>query len=195
VDIIVAIAALAFLSPLLLVVATAIKVAMGGPVMFSHRRIGCNGVTFECYKFRTMVADAEAILNRYLAENPDAADEWSRTRKLRQDPRVTMLGHFLRKTSLDEIPQLFNVLRGEMSCVGPRPIVASELAMYGPHAIEYLRARPGMTGMWQVSGRNDVAYDQRVNLDATYVRSWSLGIDFLILLKTIPAVISSRGTC
>jgi exopolysaccharide production protein ExoY len=180
---------------LLIIVAAAIKAVMGGPVMFSHRRIGCNGIPFECYKFRTMVSDAEAILDRYLAENPDAAEEWSRTRKLRHDPRVTTLGQFLRKTSLDEIPQLFNVLRGEMSCVGPRPIIAGELAMYGPHAPEYLCARPGMTGMWQVSGRNDVEYEQRVKLDSTYVCNWSLGIDLLILLKTIPAVLSSRGTC
>jgi exopolysaccharide production protein ExoY len=168
---------------------------MGGPIIFSHRRIGHNGVAFNCYKFRTMIRNSDEFMRQYLAVNPDAAHEWATTRKLKRDPRVTALGNLLRRSSLDELPQFINVLRGEMSCVGPRPIVPEELKFYGASTSEYLRARPGLTGAWQVSGRSDTSYKERVALDCKYVREWSLRTDIVILLKTIPAAVASRGSC
>ena len=192
VDVFVAAVALVLLLPLMALIAAAVRLTMGGPVLFGHSRVGHNGQTFRCYKFRTMVTEADAVLRNYLAVNPQAAKEWAETRKLRNDPRITFLGHFLRKTSIDELPQLINVLRGEMSCVGPRPIVADELAHYGEHAAHYFRARPGLTGAWQVSGRTSLRYAERVALDVEYVRKWSIWQDFRILLKTIPAVLQFR---
>jgi exopolysaccharide production protein ExoY len=189
VDILVAITVTILAFPLLLVVALAVKLSMGGPVIYRHRRIGFGGRPFDCLKFRTMVANGDEILERYLAANPAAAEEWRRSRKLADDPRVTRFGWFLRKTSLDELPQLLNILRGEMSCVGPRPIVTEELERYGIYANEYLRARPGVTGSWQVSGRSNVSYGDRVKLDTEYVRKWSFGSDLLILARTVPAVL------
>lgn len=174
--------------PAFLVIALAVKLSMGGPVFYRHRRIGFAGRPFDCLKFRTMVQNGEEVLKQHLAQNPEAAEEWRRNRKLLKDPRVTHLGLLLRKSSLDELPQLLNILRGEMSCVGPRPIVPEELERYGAHAAEYLRARPGITGSWQVSGRSNVGYGDRVKLDADYVRRWSLKSDFLILLRTFPAL-------
>ncbi len=188
VDITVAGVALILLSPLLVLIAAAVRFTMGGPVLFGHGRIGHNGRTFRCYKFRTMIVGADEALRAYLASNPQAAKEWRETRKLRNDPRITLLGHLLRKTSIDELPQLINVLRGDMSCVGPRPIVADELAHYGENASEYLHARPGLTGAWQVSGRTSLRYAERVALDVEYVRGWSIWKDLRILVKTIPAV-------
>lgn len=188
VDITVAGVALILLSPLMVLVAAAVRFTMGGPVLFGHGRIGHNGRTFRCYKFRTMIVGADEALRAYLANSPQAAKEWRETRKLRNDPRITLLGHFLRKTSIDELPQLINVLRGDMSCVGPRPIVADELAHYGENASEYLHARPGLTGAWQVSGRTSLRYAERVALDVEYVRGWSIWKDLRILVKTIPAV-------
>jgi exopolysaccharide production protein ExoY len=187
-DVVVATLALVLLAPLMIAIAAAIRLSMGGPVLFGHGRIGHNGRTFRCYKFRTMVVGADKILQEYLSANPQAAKEWRETQKLRKDPRITFVGHVLRKTSLDELPQLVNILRGEMSCVGPRPIVADELAHYGEFAPHYLRARPGLTGAWQVSGRTSLKYAERVALDVDYVRKWSLWKDVGILLKTIPAV-------
>ncbi|MFN3747040.1 MAG: sugar transferase [Hyphomicrobiaceae bacterium] len=189
VDIAVAIMVAIVLSPILLVIALAVKLSMGGPVIYRHRRIGFGGRPFDCLKFRTMVANGDEVLERHLAANPAAAEEWRRSRKLADDPRVTRFGWFLRKTSLDELPQLLNILRGEMSCVGPRPIVSEELERYGVHAHEYLRARPGVTGSWQVSGRSSVSYGDRVKLDAEYVRTWSFGSDLVILARTVPAVL------
>jgi exopolysaccharide production protein ExoY len=189
VDIAVAITATILVSPILFVIALAVKLSMGGPVIYRHRRIGFGGRPFDCLKFRTMVANGDEVLERHLAANPAAADEWRRSRKLADDPRVTRFGWFLRKTSLDELPQLLNILRGEMSCVGPRPIVAEELERYGIHAHEYLRARPGVTGSWQVSGRSNVSYGDRVKLDTEYVRKWSFGSDLIILARTVPAVL------
>lgn len=157
---------------------------MGGPVLFSHRRIGFNGKPFDCYKFRTMVQNAEQVLEEHLAHDPQAAEEWREAQKLRHDPRITFLGQILRKSSIDELPQLVNVLRAEMSCVGPRPIVANELPRYGSLADEYLRTRPGLTGLWQISGRDDVDYARRVGLDAQYVRNWSIRNDLTILAWT-----------
>jgi exopolysaccharide production protein ExoY len=188
VDVAVAAALLVLLSPILLLTALIVKICMGGQVIYRHRRVGFAGRSFDCLKFRTMVANGDAVLERHLAANPAAAEEWRTSRKLANDPRVTRVGLFLRKTSLDELPQLFNILSGDMSCVGPRPIVTAELEHYGVHVYEYLRARPGVTGSWQVSGRSSVSYGDRVKLDTKYVREWSIGSDMVILARTVPAV-------
>jgi exopolysaccharide production protein ExoY len=188
-DIAVALTALTLACPLMLVIAALVKLTTGGPVIFAHPRVGFKGKTFHCLKFRSMIVDADAMLARHLAANPIAAQEWYEHHKLKNDPRITPFGRLLRKSSLDELPQLFNVLRGEMSCVGPRPIVAAELACYGSRVGCYLRARPGMTGMWQVSGRSTCSYRERVMLDRRYVRRWSIWIDLAVLLRTIPAVL------
>lgn len=165
----------------------------GGPAIFAHRRVGQSGHTFPCYKFRTMHVDAERQLRELLATDPAARAEWEREFKLRNDPRITPIGHFLRRTSLDELPQLFNVIRGEMSLVGPRPIIEAELARYAEDVDYFLMVRPGMTGLWQVSGRNDVGYDTRVYLDTWYVKNWSLWYDIAILFKTIRVVFKREG--
>lgn len=179
-------------SPLILVIA--VRMAQeGGPVLFRHRRIGQGGKTFECLKFRTMVPNAEQILKELLEKDPEARAEWLRDHKLRSDPRVTRLGRFLRKTSLDELPQLWNVLRGEMSLVGPRPIVKEEMLRYGRYLPAYLAAKPGVTGLWQVTGRNDTNYRRRVVMDAYYVRRQTLLMDFGILLRTIKVVLWRHG--
>jgi exopolysaccharide production protein ExoY len=190
IDIAIAASGLILLSPVMVFVAIMIWLTMGRPVLFGHNRIGHDGRAFRCYKFRTMIEGAEDVLRQYLASNPDAEKEWRETHKLRNDPRITPLGAFLRKSSIDELPQLINVLRGDMSCVGPRPIVTDELARYGEKAADYLRARPGLTGAWQVSGRTSLSYADRVALDAEYVRQWSVWKDLLILAKTVPAVLS-----
>lgn len=184
-DIAISLCAITLLLPLLIIITGLIKLTMGGPTIFAHPRVGYNGKLFKCYKFRTMVRNAEDILHRHLANDPKAAEEWHRTRKLRSDPRVTVLGHLLRKSSLDELPQLINVLRGDMSCVGPRPIVLEELQQYGTHSEDYFKARPGLTGIWQVSGRSNVNYARRVALDCAYVRNWSIWGDIIILGKTV----------
>lgn len=191
-DIIVASAALFFLAPLMLMLAGAIKLLMGGEVLYRHRRVGFAGKFFSCLKFRTMVSNGDEVLERHFKTNPAAAEEWRRTRKLTNDPRITPYGYFLRKTSLDELPQLFNILRGEMSCVGPRPIVAEELHFYGDNAVEYFLARPGITGLWQVSGRSLATYEERVAFDLEYVRRWTLLDDVVILARTIPAVLNTE---
>ena len=165
----------------------------GGPAIFAHQRVGQSGRMFPCFKFRTMHVDAEQQLRDLLANDPQARDEWEREFKLRNDPRITPIGHFLRRTSLDELPQLFNVIRGEMSLVGPRPIVQAELARYGDDVDYFLMVRPGMTGLWQVSGRNDVDYDTRVYLDTWYVKNWSLWYDIAILFKTVRVVFGRKG--
>ena len=191
-DQIAAIMLLVLLAPLLLVLATLIR-ADGGPAFYRHRRIGAGGRIFDCIKFRSMVVDAEGTLRRLLAADPAAAAEWAETQKLRDDPRITRIGRFLRASSLDELPQLFNVLRGEMSLVGPRPIVRAEVARYGRDIEHYYAAKPGLTGLWQVSGRSDMSYTRRVQLDVWYVRNWSLWHDIAILFKTVPAVFLQRG--
>src|SRR5689334_11510303 len=160
----------------------------GGPVLFRHRRIGADGRVFFCLKFRTMVVDAGDRLKQHLAADPAARAEWERCQKLRRDPRVTPTGTFLRRTSLDELPQLMKVLRGDMSLVGPRPIVAEEIRRYGDSFSVYCRCRPGLTGLWQVSRRDSTDYVRRVELDMLYHAHWSLGLDFMILAKT-PAVL------
>ncbi|WP_283949955.1 sugar transferase [Roseicella aquatilis] len=167
----------------------------GGPALFRHPRVGLGGRLFPCFKFRSMVTDADARLARLLATDPVAAAEWATRRKLPADPRITRIGAFMRRTSLDELPQLLNVLRGEMSLVGPRPVVAEELRLhYGEAAADaYCRTRPGITGLWQVSGRSETTYAERVQLDTRYVRDWSLALDLRILLRTVPAVLQRRG--
>ena len=187
-DIVIASVALVLAAPLMLLVWVLIVVTTGRPAFFSHQRMGFRGRPFSCYKFRTMKLGADKILRDYLAANPDAAREWSEKRKLRHDPRMTWIGGALRKSSIDELPQLINILRGDMSSVGPRPIVAEELPRYGIGAREYLRARPGLTGLWQVSGRSTVSYGLRIHLDCQYVQNWSLGADLMILIRTIFAV-------
>ena len=185
---------LAFL-PLLALVAGLVLVAQGRPVMIRHTRVGRNGTTFGCLKFRTMVVDAEEVLHKHLAADPVAEEEWRLSRKLKADPRITPLGRVLRKTSIDEFPQLINILRGDMSLVGPRPIVQDELKWYGASISAYLAVRPGLTGSWQVSGRSNLSYEQRVEIDTHYVQNRSFGRDLVILAQTIPAILTSRGSC
>lgn len=181
------------ISPILLFIAAWIYYDSPGPVIFKHIRIGKNGKAFPCYKFRSMCVDADAKLAELLANDPAAREEWERDFKLKNDPRITKSGAFLRKTSLDELPQLFNVLLGEMSLVGPRPIIQKELARYGEFVDDYLMVKPGITGMWQVNGRSDTTYDERVQMDSWYVRNWSVWLDFMLLFRTIKAVLAGKG--
>ncbi len=182
------------ISPLLLIICICIKLDSSGPVLFSHRRIGKDGKEFYCYKFRSMCQDAQAKLEEILAENEEVRTEWKKNFKIKNDPRVTKAGRFLRKTSLDELPQILNVLKGEMSLVGPRPIIEEELKRYGEYADDYLMVRPGITGMWQVSGRSDTTYDERVRMDSWYVRNWNLWLDVMLLWRTIKSVIQCKGS-
>lgn len=180
------------LSPLLLAIAVMVKLD-GGPVFYAHPRVGAGKRRFRCLKFRSMARDSDAMLEHVLRTDPVAALEWSATQKLRNDPRVTRIGGFLRKTSLDELPQLFNVLRLEMSLVGPRPIVEKEIEHYGDNIAYYYATRPGLTGLWQVNGRSGTSYRRRVQLDKWYVRHWTLWQDIVILAKTVPAVLKRTG--
>ncbi|MBZ9604316.1 sugar transferase [Phyllobacterium chamaecytisi] len=194
VDLLIAIAALALLSPLFLIVAIIVKLGDKGPVFYSHTRIGFGGAAFGCLKFRTMKTDASDQLAHLLQTDRAARTEWEATRKLKNDPRVTAVGEILRKSSIDELPQLLNVVRGDMSLVGPRPITLEELPRYGEHISAYMEGRPGLTGHWQTSGRNDVSYQHRVSLDVHYLDNWSLSRDFLIMAKTIPVLFLRRGS-
>jgi Undecaprenyl-phosphate galactose phosphotransferase WbaP len=179
--------------PFALLIASAIIFESPGPILFAHIRIGRNGRRFRLWKFRSMVDDAGEVLERYLALNPAYAIEWNLTHKLRNDPRITRVGRFLRRSSLDELPQLWNVLRGDMSLIGPRPIVEQELAKYGPAFALYSQVLPGLTGLWQVSGRNNISYHERVQLDSHYIRAWTLAIDLRVLLKTVRVVLAGHG--
>ena len=184
------------LLPLLLPIITVLYVLVrreGGPGFYGHQRVGRNGQPFMCYKIRTMAVNSKELLEELLASDPEARREWAESHKLKDDPRVTRLGRFLRKTSLDELPQLWNVLKGDMSFVGPRPIVREELARYGSAAWAYLELRPGITGKWQVSGRNDVSYDERVDLDVRYNREVCLRSDLSILMRTAKVVLFPTG--
>lgn len=192
-DLFLSVLALIVLAPILIAIAIVIKLESRGPVIFGHLRIGQNGKTFRAWKFRTMVVNSDEVLERHLSSNPEAREEWNRDHKLRNDPRVTMAGKFLRKTSLDELPQLWNVLANEMSLVGPRPIVEAEIPKYGPSYSLYTRVKGGVTGLWQVSGRNDVSYQERVKLDSFYVRNWSVWLDLCILYRTIGTVLFRSG--
>lgn len=191
---VVALIALVFLAPVMIAVGLMVFAQDGGPVLFAHRRIGRNGRYFYCLKFRSMAVDAEQRLAQLLASDPAARAEWERDHKLRDDPRVTRLGSFLRKSSLDELPQLINVLRGEMSLVGPRPIVDAEIPKYGRRFESYCAVKPGITGLWQVSGRNDTSYRARVAMDCIYARQRNVLMDGMIIAATVPAVLMRKGS-
>ncbi|KUP93538.1 sugar transferase [Tritonibacter horizontis] len=165
----------------------------GGEAFFGHKRVGQDGVSFRCWKIRSMVPDAAARLKKHLDENPEAAAEWARDHKLTNDPRITRFGNFIRKTSLDELPQILNVLKGEMTFVGPRPVITDELPKYGNKVQHYLAQKPGITGLWQVSGRNDVSYDERVDMDVAYLERRSLMLDINIIARTALAVLGTTG--
>jgi Undecaprenyl-phosphate galactose phosphotransferase WbaP len=179
--------------PLFLIIMMAVKLDSPGPIFYGHHRLGREARPFVAWKFRSMVMNADEVLDQHLRKNHLLRDEWERERKLKSDPRITRVGRFLRRTSLDELPQLLNVLRGEMSLVGPRPIVDAEVMHYADKFELYKRVPPGITGLWQVSGRNDVTYSERVNLDAYYVRNWSVWLDIYILLRTIGVVLVGDG--
>ncbi|CAM8538021.1 TPA: undecaprenyl-phosphate galactose phosphotransferase WbaP [Klebsiella pneumoniae] len=191
-DIIGSLAIIIALSPALIYISRKVK-KDGGPAIYGHERIGKGGKPFKCLKFRSMVVNSKEVLEQVLATDLQARAEWDATFKLKNDPRITKIGHFLRRTSLDELPQLFNVLRGEMSLVGPRPIITAELERYNDEIDYYLLSKPGMTGLWQVSGRSDVDYETRVYLDAWYVKNWSMWNDIAILFKTINVVLKKDG--
>jgi exopolysaccharide production protein ExoY len=193
-DIVLSVLLLITLSPIFVVVALAIKLCDGGPVFFVHRRVGFLSRPFNCLKFRTMAIDTVERLKSFLAENKHHSREWSANRKLKSDPRLIPIGLILRRMSVDELPQLINVLRGDMSLVGPRPIVSDELAHYGPDAALYLSVRPGLTGAWQVSGRSDTTYKTRVGIDREYCLNWSTLRDITIIVRTVPAVLLARGS-
>lgn len=195
IDMVIALGTLIISSPIILATMIIIYIRMGRPIFFAHDRVGFDGRTFRCYKFRTMVVDAEKRLEEYLAANPAAAQMWRDQQKLKEDPRVTPIGRLLRQSSVDELPQLYNVLRGDMSCIGPRPITLGELKeRFGRRARYYTQVRPGITGLWQVSGRSNVSYRDRILLDCAYVRKWSLLLDLKILAKTLPAILKFRDT-
>ena len=182
-------------APLMLVAAVLVKLTSKGPVFYGHMRIGKDQRAFKAWKFRTMVVNADQVLAERLASDLALRHEWERNHKLKNDPRVTTIGKLFRNWSIDELPQIWNVLRGEMSLIGPRPIVSAEVARYAEHFEVYTRVLPGLTGLWQVSGRSNVSYDNRVELDAYYVHNWSPWLDFYILARTITAVLNRRGAC
>lgn len=192
-DLAIALIVLCLTLPIMLAVMGIAKLTDRGPIFFGHTRIGRHGWTFKVWKFRTMRSDSQAVLEAYLRQSPQAREEWERDHKLRNDPRVTRFGRFLRRTSLDELPQLWNVIKGDMSFVGPRPIVREEIARYGDSFRLYANVKPGITGLWQVSGRNDINYEDRVQLDLFYVRHWSPWLDLYILGKTFIALASRDG--
>lgn len=186
-------ALLVFLLPLFAIIVLLMAIGDPGPVFFRQQRVGRGGVLFPCLKFRSMVVDADARLQRLLDADPAARREWDRTRKLTADPRITPIGTFLRRSSLDELPQLLNVLRGEMSLVGPRPIVPAETVYYGRYLADYCRVRPGISGLWQVSGRSDTTYRRRVACDVLYSRRRTWRLDLAIAAVTLPAVLAAKG--
>ena len=181
------------ISPILLAIAFWVYHDSPGPVIFKHRRVGRNGKEFNCYKFRSMCVNSKEVLEHLLATDPEAKAEWDKEFKLKNDPRITKSGAFLRKTSLDELPQLWNVLKGEMSLVGPRPIVQAEVPRYGKYIKEYYSVLPGITGMWQTSGRSDIDYPERVQMDSWYVHNWSVWLDMVLLWRTVAVVLSHKG--
>lgn len=193
-DILGAAALLIIFLPLMALVAIAVMITSRGPILFRQKRVGRDGKLFECLKFRTMQIDAEARLNELLIKDEAALREWTETQKLRNDPRITAVGQFLRKSSLDELPQFWNVLRGDMSLVGPRPIVPDETVRYGKYIAFYYAVKPGITGLWQVNGRNDTSYRRRVAYDVVYARKGTLVDNVKILALTVPSVLMSKGT-
>jgi Undecaprenyl-phosphate galactose phosphotransferase WbaP len=193
VDVLVSLVALLMSLPALVVIAVGIKLTSHGPLFFGHKRIGYGGDWFKAWKFRTMHPNGDTVLKDYLQKHPEAREEWERDHKLKDDPRVTSIGKILRRLSLDELPQIWNVLKGEMSLVGPRPIVADEVSKYGNVFRKYSAVKPGITGMWQVSGRSEISYDERVRLDEYYVANWSPWLDIFILCKTVIILLRRRG--
>ncbi|MCR4821267.1 MAG: undecaprenyl-phosphate galactose phosphotransferase WbaP [Treponema sp.] len=181
------------LLPVVAIVSLLIKITSPGPVFYGHKRSGKNGKEFKCWKFRSMVIDADKQLEKILAENPEMRAEWEKDRKFTNDPRVTKIGKILRKTSIDELPQFFNVLTGEMSFIGPRPVTAPELEKYGSKAEFILSVKPGLSGMWQISGRSDTGYEERVTLDSYYIQNWSVWLDIWIIIKTVYVVLRGKG--
>jgi exopolysaccharide production protein ExoY len=192
IDVILALTGILLLAPLFVICYLLTVATSPGPALFRHRRVGFGGKHFDCLKFRTMRTDASERLRELLETDAGAAAEWAASRKLRRDPRVTAIGAVMRKSSLDELPQLFNVLRGEMSIVGPRPITDEELERYTTCVGAYLACRPGITGLWQVSGRSTTTYEKRVACDAFYAQNWSMALDAKILIVTIPALLESE---
>lgn len=181
------------LLPVLFVISALIRLQSKGPAIYTQVRLGHNGKPFKLYKFRTMVDNADNLLDKYLADNPQMAKEWEETHKLHNDPRVTAFGQLLRKTSLDELPQILNILKGEMTLVGPRPIVDAEIKKYGRYYGEYCELYPGLTGLWQISGRSDTTYERRLACDHYYANNWTPGLDIKIVLKTIPVTLKGFG--
>lgn len=192
-DLVVAIPAAIFLLPIYITIAVVIYADDGGPVIFSQKRRGRNGKYFKCYKFRTMVRDAQSRLDTLLENNPELREEWAQTQKLKCDPRLTSSGGRLRRYSLDELPQMWNIIKGEMSIVGPRPIVDNEVPRYAENIEFYDTVRPGVLGLWQISGRNDVSYDTRVALDREYAERRTVAGDIMIMFRSIPAILFKRG--
>jgi len=193
-DVAIALAAIIVFLPAFIIIAIAVALERQGPILFAQRRIGRYGVAFKLYKFRSMHVDGDRIFADHIDASPDAAAEWARDHKLQRDPRVTRLGRFLRRSSLDELPQLFNVLRGDMSIVGPRPIVEAEVRRYGRFFRYYCAVRPGITGIWQISGRNHVTYRRRVAMDALYAQKKTVLLDIKVIAATIPAVLRRTGS-
>lgn len=191
-DIVIALGAIVATLPVMIVIV--LLFSLEGAPIYAHKRVGYGGRAFRCYKFRTMVRDGDSALEALLESDPSLAEQWKSHRKIPGDPRVTPVGRFLRKSSLDELPQLFNVLRGDMSCVGPRPVTFEELRDYGASRAKYTSVRPGLTGLWQVSGRNEVSFDQRVRIDTSYIDAWSLWLDVWILMRTPFALLRFNST-
>jgi len=195
IDIVGALAFFVLLGPMYLAVAAVVLIGMGGPVHYWQTRLGQGGRTFRFYKFRSMVHNADDILQQHLKSHPSEQLQWDKYQKLESDPRVTRVGRVMRKLSLDELPQFFNVLKGDMSLVGPRPCMVRQRSMYGKHWEHYCHMQPGITGLWQVSGRNRLPYSDRVALDAQYAAQWSLWLDIKILARTVWVVLSRDGSC
>ncbi|MEM6627328.1 MAG: sugar transferase [Pseudomonadota bacterium] len=192
-DLAVAAPALLFFAPLLLCLWLTIRLQDGEDAIFRQARVGADGEVFELLKFRSMVIDAPMKLQAHLDANPTAAHEWARYQKLKSDPRITPIGGFVRKTSLDELPQLWNIIKGDMSIVGPRPILISQIDKHGDHFDAYKSVKPGVTGLWQINGRNETSFEERAKFDAEYAANWSFWLDLKIFLQTIPIVLFSRG--
>lgn len=194
VDIAAALIFLLLFAPLLIIIAAGVRLSSPGPIVYSQLRLGRNGRSFQFYKFRSMIVNADEVLSTFLDTDLSARAEWETYQKLERDPRITAFGRFIRRTSLDELPQFWNVLVGDMSLVGPRPCLPGQKALYGAHWGSYCAVRPGLTGLWQVSGRNKLTYADRVRLDAKYVSNWSLWLDLKILAKTVLVVIRGDGS-
>lgn len=193
-DLVSVVVILALFGWLMLIIAVSVRLSSGSNVIYGHTRVGRKGRQFQCYKFRSMVSDSDEVLRRLLETDPEAREQWERDFKLKDDPRITRIGRFIRRTSLDELPQLWNVVTGDMSIVGPRPVVQAEFEQYYGNARQhYLSVSPGLTGLWQVSGRNDLDYEQRVQLDKSYVENWNVFSDFFIVMRTVKVMVVGRG--